>query len=208
MTTSPGLSEGASTGPDRIVFARHGHAICNRDRTIHGPTCPGLTETGTRQAHALAEKLAGTDITAVHASTTRRSLDTARILAEKLALPVRDEPDLRVPDPGAAEGLHWDDARSRWPLDPIYPTRPLPDDAEPWTTYLDRACRTLDRIATTSPGTPLVVGHSETLTAWYSHLIGVQSLGTFRVGFPHCTTSTWHTPAHDPGRMVTRWQTM
>ncbi|MDQ1294019.1 MAG: 2,3-bisphosphoglycerate-dependent phosphoglycerate mutase [Actinomycetota bacterium] len=131
MTTSPSPSDVASTGPDRIVFARHGHAICNRDRTIHGPTCPGLTETGTRQTHALAEKLAGNGITAVHASTTRRALDTARILAERVALPVCEEPGLRVPDPGAAEGLHWDDARSRWPLGPVYPPVPCPTTPSP-----------------------------------------------------------------------------
>lgn len=60
----------------------------------------GLTETGQGQARAAAEYLETLPITALYSSPLERAQETARIIAERLALPVQTETRLR-------ERLNW-----------------------------------------------------------------------------------------------------
>lgn len=198
-----------TTEPVReIIIARHGHAHCNEHRIIAGPACKGLTDKGRQQAQALGERLAAEGgITAIHASTTPRALETARIVAGHLGLDVQQAPDLRVPDPGDAEGWIWPEARARWPLDPDYPTRPL-TNGENWRSYLARSTRCLDELTCSHPGgRALVVGHTETATAMLSTLLGSKDLGRVKLVVPHCGICVWRTVATRPGEasLGARW---
>lgn len=60
----------------------------------------GLTETGQAQARAAAEYLTTLPITALYSSPLERAQETARIIAERLGLPVQTETRLR-------ERLNW-----------------------------------------------------------------------------------------------------
>lgn len=63
----------------RLIFIRHGEPDYHRD-------C--LTETGRKQAAALAERLAGEGITALYSSSNGRAVETAAYTARRLGLPV------------------------------------------------------------------------------------------------------------------------
>jgi len=178
---------------DELILVRHGYAHCNRQGIIAGPERAGLTEHGRAQADALGGRLAiEGGVTAIHSSTTRRAVQTASILADTLGLPVQARPDLRVPDPGAAEGLPWALARARWATDPANPIRPYPPDAEPWPEYLTRAGRELTDIIDNHPGGRVVViGHAETVTAAYCVLLGVSDLGRLKLATDHGARCIW-----------------
>lgn len=68
-----------------IYFVRHGESQANADNIFGGPDSP-LTEKGKMQAKAAGEKLKaeGIVIDRITASTYRRSIDTAKIIAETI----------------------------------------------------------------------------------------------------------------------------
>ncbi len=198
---------GPGEAPAReVLIARHGHALCNERHIISGPNCEGLTDLGRAQAHALGDRLAAAgNVTAIHASTTPRAMETARIVGRILGHQVHAEQDLRVPDPGQAEGRSWREARQDWPTDPDYPTRPLAPQGETWTDYLTRAGRRLDTLLGEHPGgRVLVFGHTETATAMLTVILGTADLGRLKLGLDHCATSTWRTAREWPGVTATR----
>ena len=135
-----------------MIFVRHGQAHSNVLGLVAGPACTGLTEQGRAAAEALAARLARLGpFHGLYASPTRRARETADILAGPLGTQVIEEPRLRVPDPGAADG------RPRAAAAKLDPT------AESWADYLSRATECLRHIlATTTTGRVLVVGHTET----------------------------------------------
>ncbi|GAA1657551.1 histidine phosphatase family protein [Actinoplanes couchii] len=187
--------------PAEVLLVRHGRARCNDTGTIAGPGCGGLTTAGREQAVATARRLAtGPSIRAVHASITLRAWQTGQIIADALHLDVVAEPELRVPDPGIAEGELWESARTRWPATTDSPTRPAAPGGEPWSAYLDRAGQAWNRLFDTStPGIVVIVGHSETLGAALHFLLGVESLGRLKLAFDHCAITTWQPAVEWPG---------
>lgn len=66
-----------------LFFVRHGDPCYETD---------SLTDLGRRQAQLTAERLVIDGITEIHASTMGRAKETASYLAEKLSLPVIEEP--------------------------------------------------------------------------------------------------------------------
>jgi 2,3-bisphosphoglycerate-dependent phosphoglycerate mutase len=102
-------------GDQRILFLfRHGETDWNREGRLQGHTDTSLNATGLAQAHALAEKLQPHRLDAVVSSDLSRALTTAQIVAETLGIPVFTEPGLREVDVGAAEGLLWAEAKTRF----------------------------------------------------------------------------------------------
>ena len=74
----------------RLVMARHGETPANAQHTLD-PRPPGLplNERGHAQAAALAQRLAGHPVTAVHASVAIRAQQTAAPVAEAHGLAVQ-----------------------------------------------------------------------------------------------------------------------
>ncbi|MGC9667699.1 histidine phosphatase family protein [Planosporangium sp. 12N6] len=190
-----------------LLIARHGEAHCNIAGIIAGPSCTGLTSRGRDMAAALGKRLAAeAPVTAIHASTTPRARETADIIAEALHLPVTGQHDLRVPDPGTAEGLTWAEARAAG-TDPDNPVRPASASAETWAAYLARASACLQTILDDLTGRVLVVGHSETLTAAFHLLLGVDTLGRLKLALDHTAVTTLRPVREYAGVVVEqRWQ--
>ncbi|GEM_PF-1112838 len=199
-----------ATAWSELVIARHGHAHCNDTRTIAGPGCTGLTETGRAQARALADRLRREGgIGEIHASTTRRAWETATLIADILDVPVREQHQLRVPDPGEAEGRQWSAARDAYPIDPDNPVRPIADGGERWTDYLARAAAALTAILNTAPGgRVLVVGHSETAAAAFAMSLGTNQLGKMKVRLDCAGITRWRPADEYPGvrTAAPRWE--
>jgi probable phosphoglycerate mutase len=81
---------------------------------LQGHTDTPLNATGLAQAGSLAESLRPHRLDAVVSSDLKRAQTTARIVAEVLLVPLFIEAGLRETDVGAAEGLLWTDAKTRF----------------------------------------------------------------------------------------------
>jgi probable phosphoglycerate mutase len=100
---------------ERILFLfRHGETDWNREGRLQGHTDTPLNATGRAQAQALAESLRPHRLDAVVSSDLARARTTARIVAEALAVPLFIEAGLCETNVGAAEGLLWTDAKTRF----------------------------------------------------------------------------------------------
>jgi broad specificity phosphatase PhoE len=71
-----------STG--RIILARHGETVSNREGFVMGRSDSSLTREGIRMAEAIARLLAAEDITAAFASPLGRAMASARIYTSGL----------------------------------------------------------------------------------------------------------------------------
>lgn len=78
-----------------IYLTRHGESVWNREHRYQGNAPVGLTDAGKRQAAALAEALVEAGITAIFASPTRRCVETAEIVADRLGVSIQLDPQLR-----------------------------------------------------------------------------------------------------------------
>ncbi len=99
----------------RILFLfRHGETDWNREGRLQGHTDTPLNATGLAQAQVLGETLRTHRLDAVVSSDLSRARTTARIVAETLGLPLFTDAGLRETNVGAAEGLLWADAKTRF----------------------------------------------------------------------------------------------
>ena len=100
---------------ERILFLfRHGETDWNREGRLQGHTDTPLNANGLAQAEALADSLRPHRLDAVVSSDLTRARTTAQIVADTLRVPLFIEPGLRETDVGAAEGLLWADAKTRF----------------------------------------------------------------------------------------------
>jgi probable phosphoglycerate mutase len=98
-----------------IVMVRHGETDWNRERRFQGHADTPLNEAGRAQSAALADALAGDDLTAVYTSPLRRAAETAEIVGARLGLHVHPLEALREIDVGEWQGLTVDEVKERHP---------------------------------------------------------------------------------------------
>ena len=140
----------------RILIARHGRTVWNRERRRQGREDIPLDTEGRRQALELRNALRAEPIDLVYVSPLRRSIDTARPLAREREAEMRIDPDLTEFDFGVFSGTGRDvkvDVNA-------YRETPVPGGEslrEAWR----RAARFVERITPelVSGRQPLVVGH-------------------------------------------------
>jgi probable phosphoglycerate mutase len=94
-----------SARPVRLLLARHGETVSNRELRYVGSRDEPLSDHGTGQADRLAAALAGLPVQAVYASPLLRAAETGRRIAEARGLGLRIEPRLREQAFGDWEGL-------------------------------------------------------------------------------------------------------
>ena len=99
----------------RILFLfRHGETDWNREGRLQGHIDTPLNTTGLAQAHALGESLCRHRLDAVLSSDLSRARITAQIVAMAIGAPLFIETGLRETNVGAAEGLLWAEAKTRF----------------------------------------------------------------------------------------------
>ena len=133
-----------------LFLTRHGETVDNANKIMQGQTQGRLNEVGVLQAEQLRDELSTTAFDVVIASDLRRSVDTARILAEPHGLEVLTSPLLRERDWGSFTGRYIPDLKNEvWP-----------DDIESLEDLQARAQRFLDYIKSEYGGKRvLAVGH-------------------------------------------------
>jgi broad specificity phosphatase PhoE len=149
-----------------ILLARHGETDWNLERRVQGHADRPLNETGLAQARALADELEPVPLDAVYSSDLARARETARIVADRLGLPVTTLRELREKHFGTWEGLTDEEILRRFPSARQDPW----GDAETPEQLSGRVLAALRRIAAEHPrGQVLVVAHGGPLRALLRH---------------------------------------
>lgn len=105
--------------PTRVFLLRHGQTPLTAQRRFsgRGGADVGLIEDGRREAQqaatVLSDRLGSTPLAAVIASPLLRTLQTARIVADRLGLSVQTDDDLAEMAFGEWDGLTFTEARAR-----------------------------------------------------------------------------------------------
>jgi broad specificity phosphatase PhoE len=158
----------------RILLARHGETDWNHIGRWQGHADPPLNELGRRQAAGLAERLSHEGISAIYTSDLQRASETARVVAERLDVPVVEDAALREIDVGSWSGLTRDEVAERFP-DGFARWRAgeIGHDGETRDELTERVVGAVERIAGMHSGeTILVVTHGGAIRALRRHAAG------------------------------------
>lgn len=99
-----------------ILLARHGQTNDNREPVrFQGFTDTPLNEVGREQAHELAERVAGLEVSCLWASDLSRARETASIVGARVGLDVRTDARLREASRGRWEGRFFKDVEREEP---------------------------------------------------------------------------------------------
>jgi len=133
-----------------LYLVRHGETVDNARQIMQGQTQGELNENGLRQAREFSEAWKDRHLDAVIASDLKRSVDTARIIAEPHGLEVITIPLLRERDWGSFTGRFIPELKGEvWS-----------DDIETLENLLSRAGEFIAYVRKTFPGKKvLAVGH-------------------------------------------------
>ena len=133
-----------------LYLVRHGETIDNVRQIMQGQTQGQLTENGILQAQEVRDRLALETFAAIIASDLKRSVDTAKIIAEPHHLDVIQTKLLRERDWGSFTGRFIPELKGEvWP-----------DDIESLENLLTRAGEFIAYVRKTFPGKKvLAVGH-------------------------------------------------
>ena len=133
-----------------LYLVRHGETVDNANQVMQGQTQGELNDNGIKQAQQFSDEWKDKPIDVVVASDLKRSIDTARIIAEPHNLEVITTPLLRERDWGGFTGRFIPDLKGEvWP-----------DDIETLENLLSRAGEFIAYVKQTFPGKKvLAVGH-------------------------------------------------
>ncbi len=166
----------------RLLLVRHGATQLSAEDRFAGAIGVELSEEGRAQVRRLAERLAHEQIDAMYASPLSRTLETARILAAPLGLPILEREGLREISHGRWEGLtrreveeRYPDEYQTWESDPF---TFAPEGGESGLSVLARALPVIREIVVAhARQTVLVVSHKATLRLVLSSLLGFDARG-------------------------------
>ncbi|MEW5852317.1 MAG: histidine phosphatase family protein [Myxococcota bacterium] len=166
----------------RVLLVRHGATTLTAEDRFAGSTDVLLSETGERQAQALAERLRDAAVTAVYSSPMRRTIRTAEILALPHNLTVQRVDALREIDHGRWEQRtraeverEYGEEYASWEEDPF---TFAPVGGESGLAVLARALPAVRELVQRHPNqTVLVVSHKATIRLLIGSLLGFDLRG-------------------------------
>lgn len=168
--------------PTRVYLVRHGATALTTEDKFSGAIGVELSDMGRWQAAKLGERLASEGITAVYSSPLSRAVDTAHLIADRMALEPILREGLREISHGRWEGLSRREVEERfgaeystWENDPF---TFAPEGGESGLAVLARALPVIREVVTSHPGQKvLVVSHKATLRLLLSSLLGFDERG-------------------------------
>ena len=133
-----------------LYLVRHGETVDNANQIMQGQTQGQLNDNGIKQAREFSEAWKDKPLDVVIASDLKRSVDTAKIIAEPHHLEVISTPLLRERDWGSFTGRYIPELKGEtWP-----------DDIETLENLLSRAGEFIAYVKQTFPEKKvLAVGH-------------------------------------------------
>jgi broad specificity phosphatase PhoE len=159
----------------KLILVRHGESLGNRDRIFAiNPAELALTELGYRQARAVADQIASMfQCELVVASPYLRARETARVIAERLKLPLEIEPQLFERDVGSLKGQSYDCLERASGYDSALPWAWKPLGGESYEDVKARVAPILDRLARAHLERDVViVSHGAVMQTLWAHVTG------------------------------------
>jgi len=101
----------------RLILVRHAEAEGNNKRVFHGWTDGGITKKGHLQAKLAAEKLKDYKMDIIFSSTSLRTKQTAKYIAEMKNLDIIEDSRLMEINGGDWEGRPWSELPKKWPIE-------------------------------------------------------------------------------------------
>jgi|APHM01.1.fsa_nt_gi Fructose-2,6-bisphosphatase len=193
----------------RVLLVRHGESIWNDADRVAGWAPVALTDTGRREATAVAEFLATKfAVDRVLTSDIRRASDTATRVADAVGAPVTERAAWRERDWGALQGLPSGTLLERFPeLDLLESEGAATERPKGGESWRDLQARTHDALADLAghDGTVAVVSHFGPILLAVGRARGESvetALTARRVGTGSVTQlrhedGTWHVEALD-----------
>ena len=99
----------------RVIVVRHGETEWNVAARIQGHGDSNLTSAGRDQARAIGARLARERIDAMISSDLGRAAETARLIAERCALPIELDARFRERAFGVGEGMTYAESDRAYP---------------------------------------------------------------------------------------------
>ena len=159
----------------RLFLIRHGSTEQNDACRYFGVTDMPLSANGRHQAQLIADRLRSEHVIALFTSPLRRSLETAKVIAEPHQLEVETISGLREIDFGQWEGLTFDEIRSKNPDETSKwlkkPSTFVFPGGESVQEFRGRVLQALQDILNVS-GTVVLVAHAGSLRIIICHLCG------------------------------------
>jgi alpha-ribazole phosphatase len=198
--TSTNLRSAPPADMTRLFLVRHGSTAANerlpfvlQGSEIDGP----LTETGFRQAAALARHFRDFEIHAIYSSPLLRARQTAAAVAEGRNLEVILVPDLRECSVGRWEGMAWDTIKAEQPqeherffADPVNTPHP---GGESYRDVLNRAAPAIHDILMKHVGQNVViVAHNMLNRVYLAEYVGIDLKHARRLRQANCCINLLH----------------
>jgi len=164
--------------PAQLLLVRHGETDWNRDKIPQGHIDVPLNSSGRQQAHALARRLQGWKIDAIHSSDLFRAAETAAILGATMELTPQPSAAWREIDLGGWGGLTHDKLQARYGDELAALARgedPPRGGGETMADVQVRVVEGFERLRRSHPGqTVLIASHGGTIKVLICHLIGLE----------------------------------
>ncbi len=146
----------------QIFLVRHGETTWNSRKIWQGQIGDGLNDYGKKQAELAAYKLVDKSISKIYSSDLKRTLETARIISDRLGVDIHEDSEFRERSLGLLSGMQESEILKR------YPTITLEDgflgsndigNAEPWNDFCNRVTSRFLEASTESEGNVCIVTH-------------------------------------------------
>jgi probable phosphoglycerate mutase len=181
----------------RICIIRHGETDWNVEKRIQGHTDVPLNETGRAQAMAMAFNAAHQRFQAIYSSDLARTVETAKLLAQREEQDVKLLPQLRERHYGVFQGITAEEGAARYPAAYAhYVARDLNYDFETGESLLgfaERVREGIDWLVRHHSGqTIAAVSHSGLLDVVYRRATGrpLHTPRDFKI--PNCALNWFH----------------
>ncbi len=166
-----------------LTLLRHAESQGNADRVWQGQENYPLTESGRRQAQALAERWQreGVLFNLALSSPLSRARETAEIISSQLDVPMETDPIWMERDNGRLAGADRDAAAELgWPPPYLHPYMPIGETGESlWDLFL-RGATALKQLLHRGPGRYLIVAHGGILDSALRSALGMVPQAEFR----------------------------
>ncbi|NPB05576.1 MAG: histidine phosphatase family protein [Aquificae bacterium] len=183
----------------KVFLLRHGRSEGNELGLFQGKLDYPLSQEGRRQAERAADFLKNLNLSKVYSSPQKRALETAKVVAERLGLPLEVDGRLREISYGILEGrrheevLAWE-AYRRWLEDPV--RNPL----EGVEDLFEAQRRVADFLKDLSEDRALVVTHGGIIRVALCTVGGIPLSSLWRFSVGNCSLSGLELESLDPPR--------
>ncbi len=178
------------TEQSRLYLFRHGLTEANKEGRFVGHTRAPLSREGIDYAREIACQLTGSPVSAVYSSPVYRATETARIVADRLKLPVSEIQaleDINIPQwDGRRKDELLEDPSTGYAIWKRAPSAFLAPGAETLEQLQKRAVKAVEQLLLNRPGQTMVaVTHTVLLKCILLHYLG-RPLSDYRsIQIPH-----------------------